>query len=767
MSENQDSSTEDHLLDQPIANVDQDLLGCGGLAATLANTILAQQNNSALTVGIDGPWGSGKSSILQLLCYELERTSQRNSLQGIGPIIVPFSPWLISNRTALISEFFEQLDKAIDTASRRTRLMNSIRKRQTFRKWRRLRKRSVGKHIRSARKAMSRFAGLTTLASTAASAVDPTLNAAVVANLSGRFGRAIKPGERSLEELKDGLVKSLKQIATADNSFRIVVVVDDLDRLDPEDTLEVLRLVKTVANFPAVTYLLAYDRQALADSISKTALVTDGNAYLEKIIQLSFKVPPLEPFRLRRWLREEIDELFPKQINDGSARVQIVLDVWAGRLLRTPRDVKRLLFSIRAIWPRLESKADLLDLTWLLMVKEKAATPEADLYSWVVRYLQSLDALAIGGRVSGTAGDQRDLVKILKALGWKEYKNEEGMDSIDFHHMDRLLSGISQDSLDETSMETQQWTHQVDAAELGQFREECRLSSPWHWRLYFAFDPPSHAVTDDEWMALKEAAQATAGKLNETLGNLLVLGSSVRRDVADQVLSRIIFDARNGTLKKPVHWLQAAIANAGLLKATSKVEKQFGFDKEFDIRIKVMVMEIFRILSEEDRGEAVHSLFCESADLGLSATILRDQYAASGHGDSIDRDRFYLTGEELNAAVVCQVKHFDLLKPNEMQGLSSPYDVLYAWKEVTGSSEGPEKLLNLACKTDEGLLDTLSALKYVTSSDQNNVPHVPAHFLKNFMDVSAVKFRLDSIAGSGSQHSARAQELLKVWWSGE
>jgi len=525
-------------------------------------------------------------------------------------------------------------------------------------------------------------------------------------------------------------------------------------------------LVKTVADFPAITYFLAYDRPALAASISENALIKDGNAYLEKIIQFSFKVPPLEPFRLRRWLRDEIDKLFPTAIDDASPRVQVVLDAWAGRLLRTPRDVKRLLFSVRALWPRLEAKADLLDLIWLQMVKEKAAEPDADLYSWVTRYLQSLDAVAIGGRISGTFGDQSELVKILKTLGWREYKDEEGMDSIDFHYLDRLLAGVTQDSLDENSTGPGRWTHEIEAAELDHFREERRLSSPWHWRLYFALDPPSHAVTDDEWAALKAGAMVSVSKLNEVIRDLISLGSSVGRDVGDQVVSRVIFDARNRAIKEPVRWLKAVIANAEMLKETSKVERQFGFDKEFDIRVKVMTREIFRIVNEERRGEAIRVLFCEGSNLGVSAAILREQFAAMGSGDSADMDRVYLTEEELKTAVKCQTDQFELLKPEELVKLSSPYDVLYAWKEVTGSSDGPEGLLTLACESDEGLLDTLGDLKYVSSSEQNNIPHVPAHFLKNFVDVEAVKSRLECLASAEGKHSMRAQELLKVWWSG-
>ena len=531
----QDALVEvDNLLDKPITGSSKDLLGFRQLAITLATAVLSQSNASTITLGIDDPWGSGKSSILQLLKEELQQRSINHECEGVGLIVVPFSPWLITNRTALIAEFFKQLDKAIDEATRRARLRTAFGKWDTLVKWVRLKKWTTAKKIRTARRAMARFATLTTLASTAVAAIDPTLSAAAVAGVSGNIGKAIKPPKRSVEELKVNLHTCLGQIAEADSSLRILVLIDDMDRLDPEDALEVLRLVKAVADFPAVNYLLCYDREALAKSLSMSALISDGNAYLEKIIQFSFKVPPLEPFQLRAWLRREINVRFPNQIEDGSRRAEVVLDAWAGRLLRTPRDVKRLLFAVRTIWHELKPRADLLDLIWIQMLKEKAATPEADLYSWVTGYLQSLDALAIGGTVSGTFQEQRKLVQILSALGWKKYSDEEGMTSIDFHHLSHLLTGIDQDHLDETSMDGTRWIYSTDDSKLDEFRRDCRLSSPWHWRLYFALDPPSHALTDDEWRALEQSGANSATELGNNIQKLLDRDSVIRWDVGDQ-----------------------------------------------------------------------------------------------------------------------------------------------------------------------------------------------------------------------------------------
>ena len=249
---------------------------------------------------------------------------------------------------------------------------------------------------------------------------------------------------------------------------------------------------------------------------------------------------------MRAWLKHELNELFPGCVNEGLRRTHVVLDEWAGRLLHTPRDVKRLLFALRAIWPKLEPSADLVDLVWIQMVKEKAGRREADLYSWVTRYLQSLDSIAIGGMVSGIRQEQEELVEILKALGWRVYKSEDGMSSIDFHHLSKILAGVVQDNLDESSSTGDQWTHKIEAEELAKFRHECRLSSPWHWRSYFAFDPPSHALTDSEWAALRHAGRESAATLRSRVQHMLEARKEERRDLGDQLVERGGICCKNG-----------------------------------------------------------------------------------------------------------------------------------------------------------------------------------------------------------------------------
>lgn len=750
--ENETKNREDRLLDKPIDTIEADILGFRHVAESLIDAISAQPNASSLTLGLDGAWGSGKSSILALIREALISAPKADC---IGTVVVPFSPWLITNRTALVSAFFSQISGAIEQAEKRIP-----------KDWSLLKK-SAGKMLSGAKKQLNKFSQVASIVSTTASAFDPTLVAAAAAGSVNALKTLTDDGGKSaktLETLKHELTVALAKIASVDPSFRILVLIDDLDRLDPSDALEVLRLVKAVGDFPAITYLLAYDRSAIAKAIEHSAKIDDGAMYLEKIIQFSFKVPPLEPFQLRNWMKGELERLYPSVIDYALLRSTAVLDVWAGRLLKTPRDVKRLLFAIRAIWPKLKGRADLLDLVWLQMIAQKCSQEGKDLYAWVVSYLQGLEAIAIGGTVTGKDEERAALALILKELGWKEREVGKLEASMDFHYLNQLLAGITALQLITNDKD---WTYKCTDPMLQQFRDEQRLSSPWHWRLYFALDAPSHAVTDDEWHAMLKAADQSVDDLSKALKTVLEFRSTHRRDTADQIIGRASHAVSNGKLKHAGRWIAAIAQEAEAMEGLSKKDRLFGFTNLFDINFNALARLVFKAISGAERSSALTSIFAEKATLCIGANLIRDQFHKAKEEGHEKEAKFYLSDDELEVAILSQIKLYKALKPEDFWALSKPYDVLFAWQIVKDDDIGPSRLLAEAVNNDHDFLETLSALRYVSSSAQNGIAHIPESFLGSLIDTKATKERLTSLANGSGEYSVRASELLKLWWARE
>src|SRR5437764_9651607 len=93
-----------------------------------------------------------------------------------------------------------------------------------------------------------------------------------------------------------------------DFSQGVLVLIDDIDRLTGDETREMFRLVKSLADFPNTIYLLAFDRARVA-SVLDESYGGAGSVYLEKIVQVSFELPL--PPRESLWglLTERIDAI--------------------------------------------------------------------------------------------------------------------------------------------------------------------------------------------------------------------------------------------------------------------------------------------------------------------------------------------------------------------------------------------------------------------------------------------------------------------------
>src|SRR5690606_34713846 len=72
-------------------------------------------------------------------------------------------------------------------------------------------------------------------------------------------------------ELKQELAVKIQEL-----NVGFIVIPDDLDRLEPEQAVEVVRLVRSVADFPKVVYLMCYDREVLSEALKTGLKVSDG-----------------------------------------------------------------------------------------------------------------------------------------------------------------------------------------------------------------------------------------------------------------------------------------------------------------------------------------------------------------------------------------------------------------------------------------------------------------------------------------------------------
>lgn len=305
--------------DSPIKSLEEDRLGRRPFAEALAAEIMAAPARGYV-MGVTGPWGSGKTSILNMTVDSL----------GDDALVVQFNPWMFSGTEILVASFFEEIGKQLE--QRESKLRGIAGKLATY------------GHM------LSPLASLVGAGTPVSGAAD------VLAMMSA--GPSVFEQRQELREI----LKDLDR--------RLVVIVDDVDRLRPQEVLDIVRLVRLVGDFPNTLYLLAFDRDRVEECLGE-GNVERGRAYLEKIVQVTHGVPvarePDVTTIFVAGLEHLLDTLPTGPFNTGDW--QNIFAFVIRPLLATPRSVRRLLGSLSMTMRLLGDEVALADLIGIEAVR--------------------------------------------------------------------------------------------------------------------------------------------------------------------------------------------------------------------------------------------------------------------------------------------------------------------------------------------------------------------------------------------------------------
>lgn len=96
--------------DRPCTDPKDDLFGHAPFARHLAKSIRCHRGGDGLVIALHGPWGSGKTTILNYVCHYLEAEKTEDA---DPPVVVHFNPWWFSGREDLAQTFLRQLQAAL------------------------------------------------------------------------------------------------------------------------------------------------------------------------------------------------------------------------------------------------------------------------------------------------------------------------------------------------------------------------------------------------------------------------------------------------------------------------------------------------------------------------------------------------------------------------------------------------------------------------------------------------------------------------------
>ena len=278
--------------DRPIASRAEDLLGRVGFADSLAAAIKGWRGKESLVLALYGPWGSGKSSIKNMVLESL------GSAGADSPLIVEFNPWQWSGQDHLAEAFFREIGLLLgrsDGSEDGKRRAANWRTYGTYL--------TLGASLTKSLKIILPLLGLPGSEITDLLAKGLEQSGAVVQEGSKGLEDREAAHQRTLAEIKKELHDSLKALEKP-----ILVVLDDIDRLTPEEIRLLFQLVKANADFPNLIYLLLFQREIVERCLDSSPSIS-GQEFLEKIVQVGFDIPRIEQTRLEKVLFASLNEL--------------------------------------------------------------------------------------------------------------------------------------------------------------------------------------------------------------------------------------------------------------------------------------------------------------------------------------------------------------------------------------------------------------------------------------------------------------------------
>ncbi len=536
--------------DAPISSPDKDRFSRWPFSKRISEVIAKRTDPSSLVIGLYGAWGDGKTTVLNFIEEALKIES--------NVICIRFNPWRYGTEEQLLEGFFHNIADALDT-----KLITS------------------GEKIKDIVKKVAPAA-------------------------AGAFGqKGIGDGVAqfiagpSLSELISRIETALEEAKK-----RVVILADDIDRLEKEEIHATFRLVKLTADFKYTSYVLAFDEQVVSSALQDrygAGADNAGKAFLEKIIQVPLNLPSVDRKVLRGFCFEGVDKaLALAEIKLTEQQVQeFVRDFTSAfdKRLKTPRKARMygniLMFSL----PILKGETNPVD----VMLIEGVRVFFPKVYEVIKK-----NAGMFTGSVRDSYGNRdKEKSQTIDTI-------QQSIDSSDPEEIDGILSLLKSmfpklEALYGNTHYGSDWEKTWSEAQ--------RLCSPAYFQRYFTYAVPEDDIPDQTIAKLVEVSSGgDIARASELLGELLTAQNADR-------LIRKLRSKVNSIPQKPSMALVAAI----LLYSDRcpNPENLFNFNNPFAQAAMLVSDFIQNVTDKSERVSLSQSCMQNAPDIEFSLEIFR------------------------------------------------------------------------------------------------------------------------------------------------
>ncbi len=421
--------------DKPIGNFDDDILGRGYFARQLGQAILSFDSIDNITIGLYGKWGTGKTSIINLALKEIENQVS-DMKEEDKPTILMFEPWNFTDNQNLIVQFFNQLKN-------------------------KLKVKNYAGFAEGVAEALDSYADAFELASDIPVIGKYISLFKMTANFASNDIKS-RCNSTSISDTKDKLIKELKK-----KNKKIIVVIDDIDRLSNEQIRMVFQLVNQVAGLPNIIYLLSMDKDIVVRALKKVQ-DCDGEEYLEKIVQVPFSIPKLDKDKVLNLFLYKIDEILNKKekLNFDKNHWSKVYWKCINPYINTIRDVNRIINTFQFRYNLVCDEVNFVD----MLAIEVVHTMKPQIHEWIIKNKNDICGGSSG--YSGVVYAEQDIKREKYIEKLKEIGGEEALEVIAtlFPKIDKEIN------------------HNYESVSEDDLRKNQRIADSNKFKVYFSLD---------------------------------------------------------------------------------------------------------------------------------------------------------------------------------------------------------------------------------------------------------------------------------------
>lgn len=671
--------------DSPIKTKEGDLLNRYQFASSLGKALLDWKNEEGIVIGLYGKWGSGKSSVINLAVEFIKKETSKK--KNNSPIIIRFNPWNFTEQNQLITIFFTEIAKVINYYDK-------------------------GKDAKKVGKKLITYSKFFTVLSLVPG-LDPY--AKIVEKVFKQVGETTKEwGElqtKNLEQYKEELDNSISKLGR-----KIIIVIDDIDRLNPKEIKQIFQLVKQNANFPNTMYLLALDQQKVVEQIQEDI------EFLEKIIQVGFHIPSVEDIRLKKILFSELDQIlkpFPEELWSDQ-RWNEVFHAGYKNLFDSVRKIKRYINSLRFNINIISSEVNPLD----FFVIEAIRVFYPSFYEDVARNKELFVGKTFLDNDRDRESRKQQFENIFNLI------TDEGDRRIVKSLTFQLFPQVEGVYRNQTTNEQDDW-----------FKEK-RVCSEDRFGNYFYLSLPEGEISQQEMDVIVNSS-GNPEKLKAILENLLK-ENRIRRclerlpEFIDKVPS------------KNVYTFVLAFFNI-----SDSISRQREGDLDFgpEIQVARLAYHLIKKLDIKDRANTLEKLIKNSMSIDAPVrfvSIQKDSQKDTTKEKLIEDSDV----EKLIEAALDKIKDFS--KTGQLKEVPGFAYLLYRWKHWEKIEE-PKRYIEELIKTPKGIASLLKG--FTAQSISNGKRHYNLSYkdLKEFIDLQVLKDRVSKLASNDKKSLAKEE----------